>query len=127
MTKKAGSNGKGKSGFGDYWFVEVRLSEEDKQTLETREWTDHEQFDSIRGLVAEGYKFSLNEDSKNQSFIATLTDNREGSAAYHGILSGRGATPFNAVCSLLYKHYALLGETWPVDYKDGGRGASLFG
>lgn len=68
--------------------------------------------DMCFGLVERGYKLSLTNDTKNRTFIATITDTREGSPTRNMALSARGATIATACCALAYKHFFILLENW---------------
>lgn len=62
--------------------------------------------------VSEGWKFSLTPDSKHHCFVASLTDREPGTAFENTCLTGRGASPLDAVRSLLYRHVILSEGDW---------------
>lgn len=99
----------------NFQFVRCELTFEQKealvQSIHSGVITAQQCFD----LVAEGYKLSLTNDSKHNCFIATLTDNREGSETRYYALSARGATPTIALCSLSFKHNIIFSDGWNLD------------
>ena len=119
-SKRTGS-AKGKPDFGaDYRFVNVRLSSDDKARMADLHLDVEFPLSTILDIVAEGYKFSVKEDSKNQTYVASLTDGREDSPAYRAILTGRGSSALNAWYSLAYRHIVLLPDGWETELHDGG-------
>lgn len=110
-----------KSDFGgDYRFVNVRLSADDKARLAETELAIEFPLAAILDLVAEGYKFSLKEDTKNSTFVASITDTREDTGTYRAILTGRGSTSLNAWYALAYRHFIMLPDGWQVELSDTG-------
>lgn len=124
MAKSRGKRTKGnadKSSFGsDYRFVNVRLSSDDKARMAETDLELEFPISSILDLVAEGYKFSLKEDGKNSTFVASLTDVREESPTSKAILTGRGSTALNAWYALAYRHIVLLPDGWGVELQETG-------
>lgn len=115
------SKPKSKSSSGpEYRFVNVRLSSDDKARMADTALDVEFPLSTILDLVASGYKFSLKEDMRNQTFVASLTDGREDSPAYNAILTGRGSTPLNAWYALAYRHIVLLFDGWEVELHDSG-------
>lgn len=126
MARKRGNNtGSAQSkssGIGEFKFINVRLSSDDKAWLAAADLQIEFPLLSVLELVSQGYKFSLNEDIRNSSFVASLTDTREDSATHRSILTGRGATAINAWYALAYRHFHLLAGDWTtVASEDGNR------
>lgn len=118
---KSTRSGSDKSNFGgDYRFVNVRLSADDKARLAETDLAIEFPLATILDLVAEGYKFSLKEDTKNGTFVASFTDTREGAPTYRAILTGRGSTSLNAWYALAYRHFVMLPDGWQVELSDTG-------
>lgn len=116
----------GKSASSPDWrntvFVTVNLDKEDRLRLEALLESGELGFECIPELVADGYRFSVAPDNANERFVAALTD-KGGSSPFNGYcLSGSGATPNDAIHSLLYKHFVKLNEDWTnVKANDGDR------
>jgi len=100
------------SNFGSYKFINVGLSVDDKKRLANAVASGEISLDAALELVEEGYKLSINQDKRNNSFVASLTDSREASPSKNHILTGRGSNPAKAVYSVVYRHYVLLGGDW---------------
>lgn len=114
VSKSKGSNGtKGKLDlYGGFSFITLRLSSDDKAWLEAADCPNEFPPAQIFDLAMEGYKFTIKEDQKNNTFVASLADVREGSETYKRILSGRGSTPLNAWHALAYRHTVVLQGDW---------------
>lgn len=115
MAKKSsGSAGVKKKSdlYGGFSFITVRLSEDDKAWLDAADCADEFPLSQLFSLAEEGYKFSLKEDAKNNTFVASLADIREGSDSHRRILSGRGSTALNAWFALAYRHNVILSGDW---------------
>lgn len=93
-------------------FVRCDLSRDQKEALihsiSEGGTTEGQAFD----LVSEGYKLSISRDTKNDCYIASLSDNREGSRTRGYVLSARGASINIALCALSFKHNIVLSEGW---------------
>lgn len=108
-TKSAGAKS---DRYGGYRFVNIQLSADDRRWLEAADLSIEFPLSAIVDLVAQGYKFSLSEDARNNSYLATLTDIREDSITSKHILSGRGRDGLMAWHSLAYRHFHLLRDGW---------------
>lgn len=111
MSKK-GSRSEGSNAVGGYQFINLALSEVDKERLDSLDIDTEFPFTGIGALVSSGYKVSFSYDDRNQSAICSLTDNRPQSAFFKHILTGRGATAAHAWASLCYKHFYVAQEQW---------------
>lgn len=111
MARK-GSKSDGSNSVSGYRFINVQLDKADKVRLGALDGLAEFPLSHVSALVQEGYKVSFSEDSKNHSFIASLTDQRETSPFYKCILTGRGTTATNAWVSLCYKHIYMAQEDW---------------
>lgn len=109
--KSAGKSG----GRGGVQFIDVRLSEDDKDRIQESLSSGNITFDAIFDLLEEGYKFGLRRDERNYTYVATLTDQRTTPTR---VLSGRGSIPINSIASLLYRHLVLLGGDWEANGAD---------
>lgn len=123
-AKKGSSNDRS---FSDYKFINVHLVKADTEWLEKADLSHELGIERVLGLVQEGYKFSLNEDPKNLSFVASLTDKRPGSPSANHILTGRGATPIDAWYALAYRHYMLAEADWTNIMSEASGDSSRFG
>lgn len=107
--KNVSSNGRPPFGYINY-----------ELTVQDKEWLASSDVDAefpprlIDELVMEGYKFSLSFDERNSTCIASLTDRQVGGAFENQCLTGRGATPLNAIHSLLYRHLVVASGDWSV-------------
>lgn len=108
-SKKRGSDSGSDSG---YRFINVHLVKADEEWLSACDAQTEFPLSAIFDLVQEGFKVSFNEDSRNSSFVASLTDTREDSSFYKHILTGRGATSADSWLSLAYKHYQIAEGDW---------------
>lgn len=110
------SRGKGakrkSNDFGGYSFFNVGLSADDKAWLAEADCAVEFPLSEIINMVSEGYKFSIREDEKNSTFVASLADLRPESPSYKVIMSGRGSTAVNAWYALAYRHMVLLVDGW---------------
>lgn len=109
-SKRAGGAGSGLSR--DYWFINVQLGKDDKEQLQTTDLTAEFPVSAIFALADEGYKFSIKKDEHNQTYVASLSDSRDSSDTFGGILTGRGATGLNAWYALAYRHFVILESDW---------------
>lgn len=123
-AKKAGSSD---GRFSDYRFINIHLVKADVEWLEKADCEAEFPLSRIFGLVQSGYKFSLNEDAKNLSFVASITDVRESSPSSKHILTGRGATPIDAWFALAYRHFVLAEGDWTNIMSEASGDSSRFG
>lgn len=108
-------------------FINYHLSKKDEEWLEAADLDTEFDFSLVRGLVEEGYKFSLSNDERNHTFVASITDRQEGSPFYNACLTGRGSTPLDAWYALAYRHLVLAQMDWSF-FGDGSNGpAARFG
>lgn len=98
--------------FSGYEFLNVSLSSDDKERLVQLAANGEFGHENVYDLVSQGYKISFSRDTKNNTFIASITDNGEKSPTYRKILTGRGSTSVDAWASVCYKHFYKLGEDW---------------
>jgi hypothetical protein len=107
-SKDKRSSGNNSAG-GGVRYIDVGLSADDKARLAQAEWSFESVFDNLSDCVAAGLKAGIRHDERNHTFVASLTD---ASGSEVRVLSGRGSTAINAVLSLLFKHYTILGGDW---------------
>jgi hypothetical protein len=110
--RSKGTSGSGSGLSRDYWFINVQLGKDDKEQLQNSDLTTEFPLSSILALADEGYKFSIKKDEHNQTYVASLSDSRDGSDTFGGILTGRGATGLNAWYALAYRHFVILESDW---------------
>lgn len=111
----------------EFRFINHDLDSKDKEWLEACDLDTEFPLTSLSDLVEAGYKFSLSNDVRNNTFVASITDRDEGSAFYNACLTGRGATPVDAWYSLCYRHLVLAQGDWAFFSEPGKRGTSRFG
>lgn len=102
-------------------FIDCELTTEDKYLLKTTDAThDYPPLPTITKLVEDGYKFSLSFDKKNDTYIASLTDQDFASPTEGYTLTGRGGEPIKAITALLFKHFIKLEDGWitPAEQDD---------
>jgi len=92
---------------GNFTFIEYQLTEADKAKLKALVTTGELSESDIYGIVAQGYKHSLNADRKGGGFLAVLSCNDPNDPNYGLCLTGRGKSPEGAVCSLVFRHSVL--------------------
>lgn len=109
---QADSNGQSTRFKGDFSFVSSYLNDTD------REWLDANA-DTAEALVfelvfesGESFKFSVSFDTKTNRFLATLARVDVGHRDSGKILTGRGATAFDAAFVLAYLHLRKLQDGW---------------
>lgn len=124
MAKKGSRNGV--SSLQGFSFVDVRLSGTDKQWLAAADLDKEFPIEMLFDLVSQQYKASLTFDSKNSSFIVSITDKATDSQSKNSVLSGRGSTLLNAWYSLAYKHFRVLDGEWQNADSSGGGSRSDF-
>jgi hypothetical protein len=110
----------------DFRFINYDLSKADKEWLASADLDAEYPLALVCDLVAEGYKFGLSFDDRNQSYVASLTDRSESSTFYNSCLTGRGATALDAWCSLAYRHLHLAQGDWTMFNQSGNREPSRF-
>lgn len=130
MGSLSGTNGKSKppkkASKNDFRFINHSLSKSDEEWLEAADLDAEYDFTLVCDLVAEGYKFSLSHDERNQTYVASLTDRAEGSAFYNSCLTGRGASAIDALHALLYRHVHLAQGDWAFFDQPAGRNPSRY-
>lgn len=110
MAKKTRAQTNGKSY--EYAFINYRLSKQDIDELGTMDVEAEFPLNSIFALAEQGYKFSLNLDAKNNSYVASLADQDPHSDFNKHILTGRGATALDAFYALMYRHFYAAQQDW---------------
>jgi hypothetical protein len=108
-----------KNGLSEYtgsWvgFVDLPLTDTEKEHLQAFAPDDYPSFDAFLASVLEdGYKFSVVRDEKHACVIATLTGKGEGCVNAGYSLSARGPDFVGAVLVLWYKHVEICdGARW---------------
>jgi len=124
---KRGSNSAGTNSFGGWSFINISLGEAEKDELGELHQRGVFALELVFDLVQEGYKVSFSEDSKNHSYICSLSDCREDSPSFKHTLTGRGATPAAAFSACCYKHFNIARKDWTQYKLAEGRQGSMFG
>jgi len=105
------NNGKERPQFNG--FVNVRLSDGDKETLAADTETSITGLvDNASALLYEGYKLGFSYDKTSGSVQATLTCWQEGHEDFGYAISARHPDFDRALHSLLYKHFTLCAGQW---------------
>lgn len=105
---KRRANTNSRYGDGFKGFVDIPLSEKDREEIQYHAQpgqVDIEAF--LAQVISDGYKFSLVADFEHSCCIATLTGRSEGCENKDFALSGRGPDAQGAVVCLWYKHSVL--------------------
>lgn len=111
----------------NFRFINISLTKTDQERLQALADTDEYAPELIFDLVASGYKVSVNEDTKNNSYVSSISDVRPDSPHYGYILTGRGSTAFNSFLSVCYKHYAIAEQDWSEFIHQSETGSGNFG
>lgn len=113
-TKKSGQRG---GNFSDYTFVEIRLTQADKDAFKA--WASSNASDGIdllAALVNSGYKLSVSWSDYNDCYTASLTGTEENGPNYQHVMTSRSDDLYEAIMIALYKHYELCPDgEWPTD------------
>jgi len=112
MKGKTRSGTKKTSGFPDSRFISLQLTADDSRRLESLVEGGKLSLDMLLDTVREGLKLSFSRDSKNDTFVASLSSAPTEIRTHYVILTGRGHTPADAALSLAYKHFVLTEEVW---------------
>jgi len=104
-----------------YTFVNINLSKVDKEWLANADLAAEFPPEWLFDLVQEGFKISVNEDQKNNTYVCSITDVREKSETHKCILSGRGTTALNAWYAVAYRHFRVAETNW-LPYVNNGSG-----
>jgi hypothetical protein len=116
MAKYSDKNGKSrkpeKPHERPFTFINYRLSAEDQEWLRACDTGVDFPLTHLLVLVEEGYKFSLSNDSKNSTYVASITDRLPNSEYQNYCLTGRGASPLDAWVALAYRHAVVGRDGW---------------
>jgi len=94
-------------------FINIRLSDADKETLSEDMETDIRGLvDNASALLYSGYKLGFAYDKTSGSVQATLTCWAEGHPDFGHAISSRHPDFDRALHSLLYKHFTIAKECW---------------
>lgn len=108
-------------------YVNIRLSDDEKEAA--RLWIRENQVEVMQHLsddLWDGFKFSLTADQPNQSFIATYTGSGWSGSKLRCALSARGATWFEALALLIWKHHVYAEKDWG-QFRSNGTKVDPFG
>lgn len=120
MTSEVKNRSKAKQpaskGFKPAVFINYSLTEPDRARFaEWRETFVGRLWDAIDDLTGRGYTLSIKPDPYNECIAAYLQTSREEDENYGAILSGRSRSTEMAVLGVLFRHYALFEEQWPIE------------
>jgi len=103
---------RGRQSYGqDSEFINLELSVEEVEQM--RQWREDESIvsDVWAGLLEEGYRTNVKYDDYSSAFAVFIIPG-DGSDNVGFILTGRGGTPYRAVCEGLFKHAVILHGEW---------------
>ena len=120
-----GSSSKGVAG-SDSWkgFVNVELSDKDKDAVRKLFDKYGEAWTHILGKVAEGYKLTISYDDPHTTFNVSLTCRALADSNLGLTLTGRGGSVQAACISLWYKDTRMLKGIWDLIPLSSQRGMS---
>lgn len=118
MASYADKNGKSKkppkAAQPAFRFINHNLVKADEEWLEAAELETEFPLALMLELALEGYKVSIGLDSKNATYVASITDRAEGGAFYNACLTGRGGSPLDAWYAVAYRHFKVAEGDWSV-------------
>lgn len=107
-------------------FIRCDLDDDQKARIKKQTPDVDKLFDSVEALVDAGYKFGFSRDNYNNCYQCSLTCNNKESPNYLWCLTGRGPNLGSALMVLLFKHFEVLLEAWPVG-EDMGKTFDVWG
>lgn len=91
-----------------FTYININLSESDKEKLKSADFDGIRFLDWVVGLVSDGYKISVNFDSNSDCYIVSVTSSRKTNGDYNRCVTSR-ATGFEKAClTAIYKFEVLL-------------------
>jgi hypothetical protein len=96
-------------------FVRSELTDQEKAHVKAQAFTWDDIPDNLVGLVESGYKVSLSNDLKTDSYAVWITPQKPDNPNYGFTLSARGPTLLAAISVALYKHFTKFDCVWPKD------------
>lgn len=112
MAQKAENAGKdGKKDF-DWGFVNVQLSDEEREAARLDFADTDALWETLILALKDGYKVTLSFDAETESYCAALSGTNCGKPNERLTLTAWGANETDALCYLLYKHVTKLGFVW---------------
>lgn len=97
-------------------FVDVKLSDEQREQYASWDVQDVEVWEGLAIFGEAGNKFSLTYNRQNDTWNAAYTCNMEGSPNAGYTVTGFAPTPYEATRVLLFKMQCVLPDDWS-DYK----------
>jgi hypothetical protein len=101
---------------GDVRFVNYELPKDERAKF--KKWA-HEQLDQfwpmLDKLLDGGYALSVKHDDFNDCISAFLLPQGDEHAHKGFVLSGRGSSAVGAAMGVLFRHFIIFEEHWPVD------------
>lgn len=100
----------------DIQFVNYDLTTEDKARF--KEWA-HENagmpiFEMMMHAIEAGFNLSCKWSDFEGCHTAFLIATDKNKELKGWLLSGRGSTPFSAIAGVLFRHFVLFEENWPI-------------
>lgn len=93
-------------------FVNVRLSDQDKQAIGAIDQPLGDLMETLGALILSGYKLSISYDRYSSAVQISLTCTDPQSGNYGYAISARHPDLALALVTLVYKHFDLLGMDW---------------
>lgn len=107
-------------------FIRCDLDKDQLSRIKGQEADVLKLFDIAETLVDNGYKFGFSHDTYNSCYQASLTCTNKENQNYGFCLTGRGPSLPQALMVLMFKHFEICGEAWPVN-EDFGKIRSEWG
>lgn len=110
---------RGKGGWQEYQFVDMRLSQTDKTKFDEWLMSSGEEISDLLNMYCEnGYKFSVSYDGNNDCFIGSMTCLGETDNNYRFVLTSRNDNWYNALALCVYKTQVLCENGhWDTSYR----------
>lgn len=103
-------------------FVNVSLSQQDKEAYVSWDVQDTDVWDGIAQYAEGGYKFSVSRNKQNDHFTASVTGTEDAGKNAGYSVTAFAPTPYEAVRVVLFKVSVVLPPVW-ADYKPSGADA----
>lgn len=107
-------------------FIRCDLDKDSIERLKKTVLDVEKMMENVEPLVDQQYKFGFSRDSYNNCYQATLTCMNKENQNFGWVLTGRGPTLGQALLVLMYKHFEVTHEAWPVD-DDFGKTRDVWG
>jgi len=103
-------------GFKQSQFINHSFTEGDKSQFKTWVSTSADEiWDLVDKALEGGYSLSIKHDTYHDCEACFLQTNDEKNQNFGFILTGRSRSGAVAVAAVLYRHYVLFEEQWPIE------------